>query len=409
MNQFKIIFISLFIIFVALTTTTYSGEKNSTRVQGLFYLDGEPISVVIEDGRISQIIRNKKATSSDVYIAPGLIDVQLNGYAGVSFTQAGLTLEEVRQATRALWKEGVTTYLPTIISASHQRIKENMAVLSDAHEDDEIGVSIPGFFLEGPYISPIDGFRGAHSKEWVRQPDWDEFMEYYEASGGNILQVTLAPEMENAMEFIRKCTARGILVGLGHHNGSAEIIKQAVDAGARISTHLGNGCANTIHRHHNPLWAQLADDRLNATIIVDGHHLTQDEVQVFYKAKGPDRILLVSDVTKLAGMAPGEYNWDGKRVVMTPDGMLKYPEQDVLAGASLPIRIGVGNLMKYTHCPLSEAIHAASRSQARVFGFSDRGEILPGKRADLILFTIENNTLHIIQTIVAGVTVFQQD
>ena len=387
------------------TSQSVSSEKSVNAVEGIFYLDGTPVAIEIKDGKIDQIIRKTSLDDpmlSDVYVAPGLIDNQVNGYVSVAFAGEGLTVEGIRKATRALWKAGVTTYLPTLTTNSHELLMTNFAVLAKATKDPEIRISIPGFHLEGPYISPEDGYRGAHLKKWVRPPDWQEFMEFYKASEGKILQVSLAPEIEGAFDFIRKCRQNGIIVALAHHNASAEITKNAIDEGAAISTHLGNGCANMIHRHNNPLWPQLADDRLMASIIVDGFHLRPEEVQVFYKVKGPERIVLTSDVTSLAGMPPGEYTTRGRTVVLTPEGMIKFPAQNVLAGAASPITKGVGNIMRFTNCSLADAIHMASRNPARLYGFEDRGEIVPGKRADLILFTIDDGGLNIKKTILEG-------
>ena len=387
-------------------------DQTATKVEGLFYLDGKPVSIKIVDGHISRVTHKNKLDDprlSDVYIAPGLIDNQVNGYISVGFSSPGLTVEGVRKVTHALWKVGVTTYLPTVITSSHERLMENFAVLAQAIHEPDIELSVPGFHLEGPYISPEDGYRGAHNKSWVRPPDWQEFLAVNEAAEHKILQVTLAPEIEEAIDFIHHCVDRGIIVGLGHHNAPAEILKQACDAGAAISTHLGNGCANLIHRHNNPLWPQLAEDRLMASIIVDGFHLRPEEVQVFYKVKGPERTVLTSDMAKLAGMPPGEYSYDGRDVVLTPEGMIKFPAQNVLAGASLPISTGVGNIMRFTGCSLADAIHMASRNPARLYSLSDRGEIKPGKRADLILFSLKDGVLSIKKTIIAGKEVYTAD
>ena len=243
----------------------------------------------------------------------------------------------------------------------------------------------------------------------MRPPDWEEFLEINKVADHKILQVTLAPEIDGAMKFIQNCVQQGIVVALGHHNGSAKQIKQAIDAGASIATHLGNGCANMIHRHKNPLWPQLADDRFIASIICDGFHLRPEEVQVFYKAKGVERIVITSDVTKLAGMPPGEYSYDGRDVVLTPEGCIKFPAQNVLAGAASPISKGVGNIIKFTNCSLADAIHMATRNPARLYGFKDRGEIKPGKRADLILFTMDKGVMSIKKTIIAGKVVYTAD
>jgi N-acetylglucosamine-6-phosphate deacetylase len=303
----------------------------------------------------------------------------------------------------------VTTYLPTIVTSPHERLVENFAVLAEATHDPDIALSVPGFHVEGPFISPEDGYRGAHNKDWVRQLDWQEFLKINEAAQNKIIQVTLAPELEGAVDFIQKCVAQKIVVGIGHHNSSAEQIQQAADCGAAISIHLGNGCANFIRRHNNPLWPQLAEDRLMASIIVDGFHLRPDEVKTFFRAKGIDRLVITSDFTKLAGMPPGEYTWNEMAVVMTPEGMINYPAQNVLAGASLPITRGIFNIMKFTNCSLAAAIQMATANPARLYGLNDRGEIKVGKRADLVLFSLGENDLVIRKTILDGKEVYSVD
>ncbi|MBN1465270.1 N-acetylglucosamine-6-phosphate deacetylase [candidate division KSB1 bacterium] len=398
------------LLLITLASLLPAAEQRVRSVEGLFYLDQTPVRIDIADGIIAKIIRlpeSQKASAN--YIAPGLIDIQINGYASIDFSGENLSVAGVRQATQALWEEGVTTFLPTLITNSHERLNANFEILAEAARDEEIGPSIPGFHLEGPYISSKDGFRGAHLKEFVRQPEVAQFLQYQAAAEDKILFLTLAPEVDGAIELIEAAVSRGVVVGIGHTAANAEQIKRAVDAGASISTHLGNGCANMIHRHDNPLWPQLADDRLAASLIVDGHHLRREQVQTFYKVKGSERILLISDALDLAGLPPGEYMAGGKKVVMTPEGIIKYPEQNVLAGASLPISRGVQNIMAYTHCSLADAIHMATRNQARHFGFGDRGELLPGKRADLVIFALQDGELQVRRTIVAGREVFSAD
>lgn len=380
-------------------------------IKGKLYHDNTAVEILIKDGDIIDIIPLAEGERTDDLptISPGFIDVQINGYAGKSFTEEGLTVEDVRKATQGLWKEGVTTYLPTIITSTNKTMIKNLQTLNKSLEDKRISNSVPGFFLEGPFISPIDGFRGAHNADFVRSPDWNEFKEFIKASGNHILKVTVAPELEGAMDFIVKCRQNDIMVAIGHHNGNAEQIHMAAQKGANMATHLGNGCANMIHRHNNPLWAQMADERLIPTIIADGFHLTPDELTVFYKVKGADNLMLISDITKLAGMPPGEYMWDGKKVLLTPEGKLRLPDLDVLAGASLSIRIGVGNMMKFTGCSLKEAIQMASTNQAALFGWNDRGTIEIGKRADLVLFELEKGEVKVKQTIVAGEVVYSDN
>ena len=311
----------------------------------------------------------------------------------------------VWQITERLWQNGVTTYFPTLITSNHELLLSNFSILHEATTDPEIKLSIPGFHLEGPFISPTDEYHGAHNKQWIRDPDWSEFNILYKASGNNIRQITLAPELGGAIEFIKKCKKKNVVVGLGHHNGSAMDIKMAVDAGASVSTHLGNGIANFIHHHENPIWPQLAEDRLMSSLIVDGFHLTPEEVQVFFKVKGPNRITLVSDVSYLGGLPPGKYD----DLIVTSDGMVFFSSQNVKAGASFLIAKGIENILAYTQCTIADAVHMASRNPARLFGMHDRGEIKPGKRADLILFTLDSGKIKIHKTILAGKTVYDEN
>jgi N-acetylglucosamine-6-phosphate deacetylase len=400
----------IFALFLLLINNTFLTAQHSMTIQALLYHNNLPVEIEIENQLIKSIkqLKNPSQAKDLFFVGPGFIDVQVNGYAGVSFTDEGLTIDGIKKATEGLWKEGVTTYLPTIITASGETVRNNLKTLSASLADPQIAKSVPGFFIEGPYISPIDGFRGAHNAEFVRLPDWEEFRSFIDASNGNIIKTTVAPELEGAMEFIDKCRHAGILVAIGHHNGNSEQIHEAALRGARVSTHLGNGCANMIHRHDNPLWAQMADDRLTPTIIADGFHLNADELMVFFKVKGVQNLMLISDITELAGLPPGEYEWNGKTVLLTPEGKLRLPDLDVLAGASFSIRKGIGNMMKYTGCSLEEAIRMASSNQAKMFGWNDRGTIEPGKRADLVLFKFENGELMVQQTILAGETVFQR-
>jgi len=367
------------------------------------------ITVNVEDGRINKISTSSDPPSGEkVFIGAGLIDTQVNGYRSVSFSDDGLTVEKVGQVARALWEEGVTTFFPTLITSDPGIITRNLQILSQAMHEPRLSHSMPGYFLEGPYISPVDGFRGAHDANWVRSPDWKEFMGFIQAADNRIIQVGLAPELDGAMDFIRNCAVRRIHVALAHHNSTADQIDEAVNNGARVSTHLGNGCANLIHRHLNPLWPQLANERITPSVIADGHHLTAEELQVFYKVKGPDRLFLVSDATRLAGMPPGTYEWNGKSVVMTENGMLQYPEQQVLAGASFPVRYGVINMMQYVDIPLDAAYGMATRVPSQVYQLNDRGELTTGKSADLILFKIEKDQMIILKTIVQGEVVYEK-
>ncbi len=354
------------------------------------------------------------------FIGPGLIDIQVNGFNSVSFslegaenTSAGngvLSVSDVLNVTTGLWTEGVTTYFPTLTTNSQELLLKNFAVLAKAMGDPAMMGSVPGFHLEGPYISEADGYRGAHPKAHVRKPVWNEFLELYKASGEKILLITLAPEIEGAFEFIRNCNEMGIVVSLGHHNGTAAQIKEAINCGARLATHLGNGCANTINRHANPIWPQLADDRLMISIIADGFHLPPEILQVFYKTKGAENMILTSDITSYAGLPEGTYKIkNGESIEKTADGNLRFSGQEGgLYGSASPLRKGVAQFMKVSGCGLEKAIQMTTLNPALIHHLTDRGTLEPGKRSDIILFQIEDDKILIRKTIVAGREVFSK-
>ncbi|MDH5602859.1 MAG: N-acetylglucosamine-6-phosphate deacetylase [Cyclobacteriaceae bacterium] len=386
-----------------------SFPQSSGEITAQLYADGSLVKIVYKNGIITEVSPQKTGNSNiDVFVAPGFIDTQMNGYANVSFSQPDLDEAGIDKITKNLWKEGVTTYFPTFVTGARDMYLKNLKLLGKYIDNHPNGSCTPGAFLEGPYISPIDGFRGAHSLEHVRNPDWKEFESFIAASGNHIILIGLAPELPGAIDFIKKTIEKDIFVSLAHHNGTSSLISDAVEAGAIISTHLGNGCANMIHRHNNPIWPQLSEDRLTPAIIVDGHHLLPEEVNTFYKVKGPENLMLVSDAVRLAGMPPGEYTWGDMQVVMTEEGKLRLPSQDVLAGASFPINTGISNVMKFTGCSLKEAVNMATKVPARVFELTDRGVLEKGKRADMVLFKQENGKIVIHQTIVMGKTVYSK-
>jgi len=399
-----------YIILILFFFASMTGIKSQT-IEGIHYADGKPVQIKIENGKIESVqYIEKTSDGSNLIIAPGFFDNQVNGFAGVSFIfgKSDLTVEGVEKATKELWKKGVTTYLPTLTTNSQELLVKNFGILADAINNENIRGSIPGFHLEGPYINPEDGFRGAHPKRFVRPPDWEEFMEMMEAADNRILQVTVAPEMEGVQEFIKKCTACGILVAVGHHNANKEQLDQAVLNGAKISTHLGNGCANMINRHRNPLWPQLANDDLMISIICDGFHLLPEEIKTFYAVKGSERTIITSDVTSYAALEPGEYTTDtGETIELTEDGMLRYPAQNVLYGSASPITKGVGHIMEVTGCTLADAVQMASTNPAKLYELNDRGRLEPGKRADFILFTLEDFQVNIKETWVKGELVYE--
>ena len=386
-----------------------STKKSTLSIYGINYTNNKPVLIEFEKGKISRITESEKVKNvPELFVTPGLIDIQINGFLGVDFSGPNLTVKDVKKATKALWRAGVTSYFPTIITSDFSRMKENFSVLVRAMEDHEIKNSILGFHLEGPYISPIDGYRGAHLKKYTRKPSWEEFLELQNAAKNNIILITVAPELDGAIPFIKKIVDSGVMVSLGHHNGSASQIKDAVNAGARMATHLGNGCANMINRHNNPIWPQLSEDLITPSLIADGFHLNREEIRTFYKTKGADNTILVSDVLDLAGLPPGEYIRGERKLLLTPN-VVKFPGINALAGAASPISKCVEVVMDFTNCSLEDAIKMTSSNPAKMFSLNDRGLIKKGRRGDIVMFTLSDNKIDIKKTFVAGNEVYSLD
>jgi len=311
---------------------------------GIHYSSGETVRLHLEDG----IIRSVEGTGESggdrlPIVAPGLVDLQVNGYRGIDFNGPELTAEQVETACRELLLSGVTTFWPTVITGPPERVSRNLRVLAGAVDSGGLATSmIGGIHLEGPFISPEDGPRGAHPREYCRLPDLSLVERWQEESGGRVGLITLAPELEGSPDLIRACRERGILVAIGHTGAGSGVIEMAAGAGATLSTHLGNGCHAVLPRHSNYIWDQLAEDRLQTTMIADGFHLPDSVLRVFLRAKG-ERAMLVSDCMPYAGLEPGKYDSPAAgNLVLTPEGKLHLEgQEEKLAGSASGLLDGV--------------------------------------------------------------------
>jgi N-acetylglucosamine-6-phosphate deacetylase len=260
----------------------------------------------------------------------GFVDLQVNGWMGTSFTERGLTPESVKAVTLALAERGTAAYCPTVITGDPDAYRENFRAIVRAMGDAATGRRMLGIHLEGPFISPQPGAVGCHPRQWVKDPDVRTFEKFQEWAEGNIRLLTLAPERPGAEALIRHAAARGVVVSLGHHWADDAALDNAVRAGARLCTHVGNGIPNEIPRHRNPLWWTLACDRLSGMFITDGHHLPPPLIKVALRAKGVERFIVTSDAADLAGMPPGRY---GRDIVIRDDGMICCESSKSLAGS----------------------------------------------------------------------------
>jgi N-acetylglucosamine-6-phosphate deacetylase len=264
---------------------------------------------------------------------PGYIDLQVNGLKGVDYSDLKLSEDSFVFSCRELVKNGTVGFLPTIITSPDDLLERNLKLMTSALRFKEFSQLVLGFHLEGPFISKEDGARGAHNRDWVKEPNLEWLKKVQKASGGRIKIVSIAAEHKGVEKFIKAANKMGILVSLGHQLANSKEIGIAVKAGAKALTHLGNGLPQKIDRFNNPLWPALAEDKLTAMFIADGWHLTDSMMKVFFRSKGIERLVAVSDASPMALMPPGEYFTLGNKVIIEKGGRLYNPDTGYLVGS----------------------------------------------------------------------------
>jgi len=369
-----------------------------------------PVNLLVENGKVVQMTPYQKGSpcdfgGTDFYLCPGFFDPQVNGFAGVDFNHPLLTPERLHQAARSLASTGVTCFLPTLITSSQEKMVRQLKIIAEALRNDSLLRKMcVGIHLEGPYISPEDGPRGVHLREFIRLPRWDELEKFQEACEGRIKCVTLAPEVKGAIAFIKKAAALGIIIGIGHTHATGEVIEEAVQAGARLSCHLGNAPSAFLSGYQNLIEKQLAMDPLMVSIIMDGVHLPPGVVKDYIRAKGIDRIILTTDSMAGAKAPPGRYTLGGIEVEVSPDRTARLANNSRLAGSTLTMDRAVTNAIRFAEIDLTSAIHMAARNGKKLFS-EVTGEILPGCSADLVLFEYQGE-LVVRSTWIGGEKIF---
>jgi len=379
--------------------------------EGISIFTGKPVSVKTEEGFIVEI-KEIKTKQAFPFISPGFLDMQVNGYKGSDYSLEDFSIEHMKNIMEGLAQSGTTQHVPTIVSSPQELIVNNLKTISKAVDEyREIAVAVSGIHIEGPYISSEEGPRGAHDPEYIRDPDIGEFSEWQKACGGRISIVTLAPERKGAIEFIRYIVGEGITASIGHSGAAPEVISRAVDAGASMSTHLGNGSYATIPRLKNYIWEELARDELTIGLISDGFHLPPSVVKVFTRVKGLERVILVSDVALWGGMKPGIHKWGNLDIEVHKDGHLGLAGTEYLAGAGHLLNWDIAHFINFTGRNLGETVGLCTVNPAGILKLKNGyGKFKKGSPANLVLFNYEegDDALEIIKTVRMGREVFSR-
>lgn len=382
-------------------------------VQGRLQRGAEPVEIAISGGRIEAVRpaaagRNVPAVGGpDCLISEGFLDIQVNGFAAVDFNRPDLTAAELARAAQVMWRSGVTQFLPVVITAPVTNMLGALSAIARAREEQPIlRRAIPGIHLEGPFLAPEDGPRGAHPADSIRDPDWALFRQFQDAARGLIRFATIAPERPGAIGLISRLRQTGIVVGIAHSDAKEADIDEAVEAGAQISCHLGNGAHAVLPRHRNYIQKQLATDALMASLIADGHHLPSYVVKNMIRCKGVDRIILITDAMAAAAAPPGEYRLGQVLAEVGADGYVRLPGTPYLAGSALTMDRAIDNAARFAGLSLEDALRLATRHPRRLFADLGGG-VAPGERADVVVLR-EGPPLTVVATIVEGEVVYQR-
>lgn len=354
--------------------------------------DGRVAEVEVRGSKIRRVVFAAESKWSDgaelPYLLPVLVDLQHNGALGAYYGDIPeMGLEKLRQIASHLRRKGVGRCLLTMITQKRAELTRLASFLGDVLETErELASLFFGIFHEGVYISPKDGWRGAHASDWIAHPDWEQLRELDELTGGRVKLVNVAPEEPGGLDFIERAVAAGKIVSLGHCCPSAEVVDEAIGLGATMVTHFGNGAASQIHRFENPLWTFLDREELTLGLICDGFHLPGEIVRIAMKCKGRKNCLPVSDASGCSGLLPGTYEIvGGRRIKITPSGRVHMAaDPQILAGGWFQQDRSVEFLVRECGFTFLEAWEQCSRVPAQAIGIR-LPELAVGEEASFVM------------------------
>lgn len=341
----------------------------------------------VEDGKIKSFSKEKPESYEDLgeIIAPGLVDTHIHGYRGEDIMNAKLGALNI--ISEGLLETGVTSFLPTTLTDSTERLNEACRVVGEEYQDVK-GAKIRGMFLEGPFFT--EKYKGAQNEKYMSDPDIEKLKKWKELSDGLVNKIAIAPERENVTEFIHKANAMGVYVALGHSDASYEDAMKAVDEGANIFVHTYNGMSGLHHRNPGMVGAAMNSDAISE-LICDGHHVNPAAANALMNVKGRDHIALITDCMSAGGMKDGDYML-GEFPVIVKDGTARLKDGGSLAGSILKLKDAVKNIVSWEIADVFEAIQMASLVPAKSVGIDDVcGKLKPAYDADFIVLDEDLN------------------
>ena len=309
------------------------------------------------------------AATGAVRSSLGLVDIQVNGFAGVDFNRTDTTAEAVDHALAAMLSHGTTRCLPTIITASVEAMAARLKALDAAVERSRLGSwMVMGYHIEGPFLSAEEGYAGCHPKAHMQTAAFAILERLERSLRRPVRLLTVAPERAGVLDFIPQAIAAGKAIAIGHTAATRAQIEAAAAAGARLSTHLGNGIGHLLEKNENPLFAQLGEDRLSASFIADGIHIPPYMLRLYIRAKGLSRTILITDATAGAAAAPGLYTLGDVQIEKSPEGTVREPGSPYLGGSSATMDAVLRNAMAWLPATFNAALGMARVNPLRLLG-----------------------------------------
>lgn len=363
----------------------------------------QPAQLQLENGHITEIHPYGSLTvdldAGDQWVMPGFFDIHTHGYQGLNANKADR--DQLIAWKKALLKEGVTSFLVTTSTALMSDLIPSMELIADVIETNPEGATIRGIHHEGTFLNLTH--KGAQKAEWLIKPNRQTFDELYTASHGKLILMSMAIDEDEGLDLTRYAQSKGVTISVGHSGANIDLIRQAIPYGVKSFTHTFNGMAGLHHRDVGTAGAALRLHELYAELIGDGVHVHPDVAHILARAKGPDKLILVTDAVAIKGLKPGVYHFFDRQVTVMEDGCGRL-EDGRLAGSSNTMNGMLKTCLAKAEIELETLINAATINPATMLGLTDIGRLAPGYRADLV---ITQPDFTVIKTIIGGKVVYE--